>query len=166
MNNSPQKQALRCLILATALLTTSAQAENPPAKPLLDRNNLAIGGGLSLNSVDGPVDDEWGFQVFAGYQIHKLNLMQGVDSAIELGYMDYGYDGRDSDGLWATYVASGAITGQANWLARIGFDFGDDSGLMVGAGIGVPVAARLDLRLEYVVRDELDSIQLNLLYRL
>lgn len=166
MNNSPQKQALKYLIMAMALLTSAAQAEKQPVEPLLDRNNLAIGGGISLNSVDGPVDDEWGFQVFAAYQLHKLNLMQGVDSAIELGYMDYGYDGVDSDGLWATYVASGAITGQANWLARIGFDFGDDSGLMIGAGIGVPLAERLDLRIEYVVRDDLDSIQLNLLFSL
>jgi len=43
---------------------------------------------------------------------------------------------------------------------------GDDSGLMFGAGLSLGINARMDLRGEYVIRDDVDSLQLNLIYRL
>ena len=112
------------------------------------------------------MDDEIGFQIFGAYDLRNLNLMEGVRSSIEVGYMDYGFNGADSDGIWSTFVVGGDISGSVNWLVRAGFDFGDDSGLMVGAGLGAELDKRTRLRFEYVVRDEVDSIQLNLVYKL
>ncbi len=167
MNNSPQKYLLNGL-LSVVMITASGYslAETKKKAPLLDRNDFSIGAGLSINSVDGPVDDEVGFQFFGAYELNNVNLMEGVRSSIEAGYMDYGFDGADADGIWATFVVGGDISGSVNWLARAGFDFGDDSGLMVGAGLGAELDKRTRLRFEYVIRDELDSIQLNLVYKL
>ena len=149
------------------LLVASVHAQSGNAgKPLLDRNELAIGGGLSLNSVSGPLDDELGFQFFAAYDLDRVNLMQGVKTSVEFGYMDYGFSGRDSGGLWATGVIDGAIQNNFGWLARLGLDLGDDSGLMFGAGLSLGINNKMDLRGEYVIRDDVDSLQLNLIYRL
>ena len=174
MNNSAQNQTAKILFgLFTGLMSFSlfAQAANTPSgsgstKPLLERSKLSIGAGVSLNSVDGPVNDELGYQLFAAYKLSQVNLLEGVNSSFEVGYMDYGFDGVDNDGLWATYVIDGAISSQVNWLGRLGFDFGDDSGLMAGIGLAAPINKQLQLRMEYVVRDEVDSIQLNLIYKL
>ena len=155
-------------ILAATLVVASftpgaVQAQS--SQPMLDRGLFSIGLGLADNSVGGPAGDETGFQVFAAYNLSGVNLMQGVKSSLEFGYMDYGYR-DDSDGIWGTYVANGAINEQFGWLARIGMDIGDDSGLMFGAGLGYRVAQDTDFRVEYVIRDEIDSLQFNLLFRL
>lgn len=148
------------------LVMTSAHAQDGKGgKPLLDRSELSIGAGLSLNSVSGPLDDEVGFQVFAAYDLNRVNLMQGVNTSVEFGYMDYGFR-RNSDGLWATAVVDGAIQNGFGWLARLGLDMGDDSGLMFGAGLSFGVNKQMDLRAEYVIRDDIDSLQLNLIYHL
>ncbi len=174
MNNSSQNHISKILfgtflsLISFSLIAQPAktQGSSSNSKPLLERSKLSIGAGLSLNSVDGPVDDELGYQFFAAYKLTRVNLLEGVNSSLELGYMDYGFDGVDNDGLWATYVIDGAINSQVNWLARAGFDFGDDSGLMLGMGLSARINKQLKLRMEYVVRDEVDSIQLNLLYKL
>ena len=152
-------------LMALALGSVHAQNGNT-SKPLLDRNELAIGGGISLNSVPGPWSDEVGFQFFAAYDLDRVNLMQGVSSSVELGYMDYGFSGGDSGGLWATAVIDGAIQNNFGWLARLGLDLGDDSGLMFGAGLSLGINNKMNLRGEYVIRDDVDSLQLNLIYRL
>jgi len=134
--------------------------------PLLERDQLAMGGGLAINSVgQSSVDDELGFQVFVAYELPTVNVLKYVNSSIELGYMDYGFNGNDTNGLWANFVLDGAIKSQWGWLARIGLDLGDDSGFMLGAGASYELSPQLSLRAEYVVRDEIDSIQLNVLQR-
>jgi hypothetical protein len=60
----------------------------------------------------------------------------------------------------------GIISGDLGWLARAGLDIGDDSGLMVGAGLSYITDERTELRFEYVARDEGDSLQFNYLYHL
>jgi hypothetical protein len=93
--------------------------------------------------------------------------MEGVNTAVEVGYMDYGFDaGGNSGGLWATAVVDGAISGNLGWLGRVGLDFGDDDGLMLGAGLSLDLDSRAEIRGEYVIRDNIDSLQLNLVYRL
>jgi hypothetical protein len=91
--------------------------------------------------------------------------MEGVASSVEFGFMDYGFSG-DSTGIWGTYVIDGKFSGQFGWLARLGLDIGDDNGLMLGAGVGFDLSDKLILRGEYVVRDQVDSLQINLLYRM
>jgi len=154
-------------VLAATLLSVTqiSQVFAEENKPLLDKNKFSIGAGLSLNSVSGPVDDEVGFQFFGAYNLTQVNLMEGVYSSVEFGVMDYGFN-NDSTGIWGNYVIDGGINGRLGWLARIGFDIGDDSGLMLGVGADFALSKKLDMRLEYVIRDEVDSLQFNLLYNL
>jgi hypothetical protein len=132
-------------------------------QPLLDRNKLSIGGGISDNSI--PRDDESGFQVFAAYDLDQVNVMDGVHSSLEFGVMDYGFR-RDSTGIWGNYVIEAGINQSINWLGRAGLDIGDDSGLMFGIGLGFGLNEQADFRIEYVVRDDVDSLQFNLLFEL
>jgi hypothetical protein len=137
-------------------------------QPLLDRNQFSIGGGISSNSIDTRKNDEnneIGFQLFGAYHLPGVNLMDGVGSSVEFGLMDYGFR-RDSTGIWATFTVDGLISGDVGWLARAGLDIGDDSGLMMGAGISFLIDLKSDLRFEYVVRDDVDSWQVNYLYHL
>jgi hypothetical protein len=158
------KKQLSLLLALLMLATQSVAAEKEKKKPVLDKKKFSIGAGISANSV-GPFD-ETGFQFFAAYDLSKVNLMEGVDTSLEFGYMDYGFSQGDDDGLWATAVVDGTISGKLGWLARAGFDFGDDSGLMVGAGLGLDMNEKVALRFEYVIRDDVDSIQLNLVYHM
>ena len=93
------------------------------------------------------------------------NLMEGVNSSIEFGFADFGFDDDDT-GIWASYVVDATITGKLGWLAQAGLDIGDDSGLLVGAGIKAMLNEKSDLRFEYIKRDEVDSLQINFLYHL
>jgi len=153
-------------MLSSAPLYAAKGGESSP-QPLLDKNKFSIGAGVSSNSVAGPIDDEIGFQFFAAYDLSRINLMEGVNTSIELGYMDYGFSGANAGGLWTTAVVDGRFgTSGFGWLARLGFDLGDDSGLMFGAGLGFAINKNIELRAEYVARDEINSIQFNVLYRM
>jgi hypothetical protein len=139
--------------------------------------NLYFGGGLSSNDVSG--DTATGFQFFAGYDLDMVDL-GAVKSAVEVGYMDSGKFEQcvnvpgfgnvcandKAKGLWANYVASYDFTPTVSGLARAGLDFGDDDGFMFGVGVGFKVAPQIDIRGEYVVRDHIDSLQANLVYRM
>ena len=153
------------IILLISAQSMAEVAKKDKKEPVLDKQKFSIGAGVARNSV-GPFD-ETGFQFFAAYDLNKVNLMEGVNTSIEFGYMDYGsFGGGDDGGLWATAVVDGALGEKFGWLARLGFDLGDDSGLMFGAGLGLDLNEKSALRLEYVVRDNVDSIQLNFLYHL
>ena len=155
--------AMGLLISGYAGLVSAA----PAKKPLLNKNQFSIGAGVSINSIDRPFgadDDETGFQLFGAYNLAGVNLMENVDTSIEFGYMDYGF--FNADGVWVTFVVDGKITGELGWLARLGLDLGDDDGIMLGAGVGYSLSKKLDARLEYVVRDTIDSVQLNFVFAL
>jgi len=141
-----------------------AQLQNAQPQPLLERNKFSVGWGLSNNSASG-LSDEIGFQFFGAYDLNQINLMEGVKSSVEFGFMDYGFK-RNSTGIWGTYVIAGSLGNNFGWLARLGVDVGDDSGLMIGVGAGYDFARDMEGRIEYVVRDEIDSLQFNFLYRL
>jgi len=158
------------ILLALLLLTTQVTAAEVAAEkksekePLLNKQKFSVGAGLSYNSAGS--SDEVGFQFFAAYDISEVDLMEGVNTSVELGYMDYGSFQGASGGLWATAVIDGNISGKLGWLARAGFDFGDDSGFLIGAGLGLDIDEKMALRFEYVIRDDIDSIQLNLIYHM
>jgi hypothetical protein len=147
-------------LLSSALVAPVSAQQN---KPLLDRGSFSIGAGISDNSVDRA--DETGFQIFGAYDLDQVNVMEGVQSSVEFGLMDYGFP-NDSTGIWGTYVAEGLISEQLNWLARAGLDIGDDNGLMLGAGLSLAVDKKSKLRFEYVIRDDVDSLQINFLYHM
>lgn len=159
-------------ILAVSLVATPVFAEQSASKPLLEKSQFSIGLGIANNSIDLPPafggdQDEVGFQFFAAYDLNKVNLMQGVNTSLELGYMDYGdFGGGNSGGIWVNGVIGGNLSGKLGWLARLGLDLGDDDGLMLGAGLGLGLGERSQLRFEYVVRDNIDSLQLNFVHHL
>lgn len=163
---------MRKYLLSLFLVALSGAAVTPSMadehQPLLDRNLFSIGVGISSNSIDTrkhDEDGEIGFQFFGAYDLTEVKLMEGVNSSLEFGLMDYGFK-RESTGVWATYTVEGAISGDLGWLARAGLDIGDDSGLMFGAGLGFSVDEKSELRFEYVARDEVESWQFNFLYHL
>ena len=146
-------------------LVISTQVHAQANKPVLEKNRLSIGAGISDNEVNNPDDSGTGFQLFAAYDLQQVNLMEGVDSSVEFGIMDFGLDGDDT-GIWGSYVVDGDLSGGFGWLAQAGLDIGDDSGLLFGAGLKFTLDKQSTLRLEYVARDDVDSLQLNFLFHL
>jgi len=70
-------------------------------------------------------------------------------------------------GLWATGLVRYSTTNpQVEVLGRLGLDLGDDDGLMLGAGVGYWIDKDMQLRGEYVIRDTVTSLQVNLVFRL
>jgi len=150
--------------LSTAAALAVLYAQPGVAQNQFDANAIYFGGGLSANSWGS--QDELGWQVFGGYDT-GVRLGQ-ADLAVEAGYMRAGEVGRldrKVDGIWATGVASLDIGPQWTAVGRLGLDFGDDDGPMLGAGIGYAVAPNAELRAEFVIRDNIDSLQLNYVYR-
>jgi len=163
MNIARNYMAVLSFIVLSSVCGTAISADE--TGPMLERNLFSIGFGISDNSISNPDEDDTGFQFFVAYDLNEVNLMDGVRSSIEFGFMDYGFS-RDSTGIWGTYVVDGNLGEQIGWLARAGLDIGDDSGLVVGAGLDFQANDRSAFRLEYVVRDEVDSLQFNFLYHL
>jgi hypothetical protein len=147
-------------VLALLLATSTAYAQN------IDTKQIYFGGGVGFNSVNNNNfynnSNAVGFQVFAGLPL-AVN-MGSAALAVEVGYMDTGnFDrGGSANGLWSTAVASVPLNNNLKLVGRLGYDFGDDDGAMIGAGVGFPVANKMDMRVEYVVRDHIDSLQANL----
>ena len=108
------KSACCISILAVVSSTPAISAEHDP---LLDRSLFAIGGGVSYNKDE---DNEFGFQIFGAYELSQVNLMEGVDSAVEFGIMDFGFS-EDDTGIWISYAVDGAIDDQFGWLAQVGW---------------------------------------------
>jgi hypothetical protein len=71
----------------------------------------------------------------------------------------------EAKGLWANGVARYRVAPQIDLIGRAGFDFGDDDGFMFGVGGGYLLNRNSQLRLEYVVRDNVDSLQFNFVYQ-
>lgn len=158
---------MKILLMASALALCFVNVVNAAeGQPLLNKNKISIAGGIAHNSVGGNVDDELGVQFFGAYDLTQVNLMESVNTSVELGYMDYGFDGKNSGGLWVNAVVDGPLGQPFGWLARLGLDMGDDSGLMFGAGISYSIDRRTAFRGEYVIRDDIDSLQFNIIYHL
>lgn len=152
-------------LLGLLLVATQANAADQNTK------QIYFGAGVGFNSIDNNNNfnnndsDAVGFQLFAG-----LPLAVDMDSAalaVEVGYMDTGNfdNGGSANGIWSTAVASLPLNNNLKLLGRLGYDFGDDDGLMAGAGVGFALASKVDMRIEYVIRDHIDSLQANLVFR-
>ncbi len=138
----------------------------------INTERVFFGAGISQNDVSGASDEGTGFQIFGGYEFGQV--AQNVALDLEVGYMDSGdikfciagFCAKDNaTGLWATGVGRLQLNPQFELLARAGFDFGDDDGLMVGVGAGFNVNKQTQLRFELVERDDISSLQLNFVYR-
>ena len=140
----------------------------------INASNFYIGGGMGFNTLAG--GSGTGFQILGGYEF-DFTLNGDILTAIELGYMDsgsfstntYSPDGSfktssKATGVWLSVVETVPVSKNIDALVRLGFDFGDDNGLMVGAGGAYNFNRHFALRTEYVVRDAVNSFQFNLLY--
>ncbi|HLQ27315.1 MAG TPA: outer membrane beta-barrel protein [Acidiferrobacterales bacterium] len=176
------KKVLSLIIVLCSLPLVAMAA--PPQEPLY------FGGGLSHNSASvsefgAKLDvSGTGFQFFGGYEFGNLGVRNNkVNFAGEVGYMDTGnmkgnvtatvlgitvtvpVEVKDK-GLWAAGVVRYSASPQVDVLGRLGFDLGDDSGLMFGVGVGYWFDKKIQLRGEYVVRDTVNSLQLNMVFRM
>lgn len=147
-------------IVAMALSSTaSAQG--------FETNKLFFGAGLSTNDVSGS-DNATGWQVFGGYGFGEVASKLFVDA--EVGYMESGKMTKGPgtvsfNGLWATGVLRYLVVPSFELIGRLGADFGDDDGLLAGIGAGLILTRNLKLRLEFVQRDNLNSVQFNLVFQ-
>lgn len=137
----------------------------------LQQEKIYAGGGLGLNQLSG-FDDAVGFQFFFGYDLDAA--LGDAKLAIEVGYMSSGDFEKtvtifnqkitaetDARGLWATAVASLPVNNGMDLLGRLGLDLGDDDGIMLGIGAHFYLQNRRAVRGEFVIRDNIDSIQFN-----
>lgn len=147
---------------------------NLAAAQQFDSSKIYFGGGLSQNSLSG-FDDATGYQVFGGYPL-DVDL-GGGQLSVEVGYMDSGsfeYEYQllgttytfeaEATGFWSTAVGEWQLNESLNLIGRLGMDIGDDDGIMFGGGVGYNMTDNIDLRGEYVVRNNVDSLQVNFVY--
>jgi opacity protein-like surface antigen len=161
------KKAIAAIGLALAVGSGPAVAQE------FKQDNAYVGAGIGLNSVDvSGADDAIGFQIFAGYRLDMVNV-DPVKLAVEIGYMDsgdfevdtpFGTFEDNASGIWLTAVAAYPLNQELNLLGRLGLDFGDDDGPMLGVGIGYTASRQIEVRGEYVIRDDIDSLQANVVY--
>jgi len=133
----------------------------------LDTRNLFFGAGLSSNDVSGS-DSATGYQIFGGYGFGEVTKNVFIDA--EVGYMDTGNMTKSggnvkANGLWASGVGRLMVAPSVELIGRLGLDFGDDDGLLAGIGVGFLLTKNIKLRLEYVQRDNVDSVQFNFVFQ-
>jgi Outer membrane protein beta-barrel domain len=169
-----QVRAIAFAVLAVGVAAdAAAQRASQRSSGGFDASKIFYGGGLSLNEVSGS-DNGTGFQIFGGYRFGEFAPKWQAD--VEVGYMDTGNmkvevcfgpcvsaDAR-AKGLWSTGVARYILNPQVELLGRAGLDFGDDDGFMFGFGAGYNLNRNVKLRGEYVIRENVDSIQFNVVY--
>jgi hypothetical protein len=140
----------------------------------LKASNFYLGGGIGFNTSRG--GNATGAQIIGGY-LFDFKLNRNISTALELGYMDSGsFETKNfsndvtttvnekAKGFWLNVVETVPIGNRVEALVRLGFDFGDDDGLMAGTGLAYYFNPNWFLRSEYVVRDHINSFQFNLLY--
>ena len=164
----------RGVFFSLLMLFSSAAAAAQGGSITLQTSSFYLGGGLGFNAYAG--GRSVGYQFLGGYEFAgKLN--GDISTAIELGYMDTdnfesknlntgatSSSNQEAKGMWLTVVESFPISQRVEGIARLGLDFGDDDGIMVGAGMGYNFNRHWALRSEYVIREAVDSFQFNLLY--
>ncbi len=153
-------------ILTLMFLVSSANAEG-----VVNAKRIYVGGGLGFNSLPG-YGSARGFQFIGGYDF-EFKLNEDISSALEIGYMSSGdfdqYKGFSSNenvkGLWAAMLESVPLSSKTDMLVRLGYDFGDDDGFLMGTGMQYKFDTKLSFRMEYVARQNVNSLQANVLVK-
>ena len=151
------------------LVNVESQAETQPQG--LDAKQLYVGGGLGFNSLPG-AGSATGFQIMGGYEF-KTKLNEDITSALEIGYMDTGnFDNinntgkfGDVNGVWIAMLESVPLSRKTDMLVRLGYDFGDDDGLLLGTGLQYKFTTKIAMRMEYVARQHVNALQANVLFK-
>ena len=137
----------------------------------VDAKNIYIGGGFGFNSLPG-FGSARGFQFFGGYDF-DFKLNEDISTSVEIGYMDSGdfdaFNGfntsQDAKGLWAAVLESVPLSSKTDMLVRLGYDFGDDDGLLLGTGLQYKFNTKTAFRMEYIARQNITSLQANVLFK-
>ena len=157
----------KVVFLALMLLASTVHAE---AQGPIKADQIYVGAGLGFNSLPG-VGSANGFQFIAGYEF-QAKMNGDITSSIELGYMDSGDFDRYNNstnvsaakGLWAAYVGSVPLSSKTDMLARLGYDFGDDDGVLLGTGMQYKFTTKVAMRMEYIARQNVNALQANVLF--
>jgi Outer membrane protein beta-barrel domain len=165
------KKIVCSLVLLSLAMVTSFGAHAEAEAQGIDAKRIYVGGGFGFNNLAG-FGSARGFQFFGGYDFNfKIN--EDISTAVELGYMDSGnFDtirgisrSDDAKGLWAAVLESVPLSSKTDMLVRLGYDFGDDDGLLLGTGMQYKFNTKLAFRMEYVARQNVNSLQANLLVK-
>ena len=162
---------IRNVLFLTIMLINSSHLTAEP----LDTDNFYVGAGVSFNTLSA-FGSATGVQIFGGYDMDVM-FNGDIDAALEVGYMDSGsfndfgssnkfFGSNKSNGMWLAMPFRVAINSRLDTLMRVGVDFCDDDGLIVGAGLGYNMGAKAAFRIEYVVRDHINGLQFNVLFKL
>jgi len=157
------------LILAPLCFCSLSHAEGFNFEPLY------IGGGISSNRLDG-FDNATGYQLFAGYNFEYM--LGPVTTSVEAGYMDSGDFDLDlttpgftfsppsdnATGAWLSANFGFPVNESFELLGRIGYDFGNDDGALLGVGVEYQASKKMGIRGEYITRREINSLQVNFVY--
>jgi opacity protein-like surface antigen len=155
--------------LMSAMLAASVTSINPIQAQTLDAQRFYVGGGLGFNSLPG-YGSARGFQFFGGYNLETV-LNDDIKTALEMGYSDSGKFDRLNTapktdavkGLWFSALESVPVSSKTDVQARLGYDFGDDDGFILGAGVQYKFDTRVAMRMEYVTREHYNGLQANVL---
>ena len=164
----------RGVLFSLLMFISSAAVSAQGGSITLQASSFYLGGGLGFNSHAG--GRSVGYQLLGGYRFAG-RLNGDISTALELGYMDTdNFEGKNlntgatstsnqqAKGMWLNVVETFPIGNKVEGLWRLGLDFGDDDGIMVGAGMAYNFNRHWELRSEYVIREAVDSFQFNLLY--
>jgi opacity protein-like surface antigen len=145
-------------LLTMAAFSAHAEGEGIKIK------GFYIGGGIGFNNAGSGAQ---GIQLFGGYDFNfKIN--EDISTAVEVGYMDSGdFDGTNDNarGLWMAAVESVPLSSKTDMLVRLGYDFGDDDGFLLGTGMQYKFNTKLAFRMEYIARQNITSLQANLILK-
>ena len=153
------------------LLTLMSLASSVNAEGAIDTKRFYVGGGFGFNSLPA-FGSARGLQIFGGYDF-DFKLNDDISSAVEIGYMNSGdfdqHNGINSNdnakGLWLSAVESVPLSSKTDMLVRLGFDFGDDDGFLLGTGLQYKFNTKLAFRMEYIARQNINSLQANVLFK-
>lgn len=132
----------------------------------------------SMPDDDGNYRASGGFQIYAGYEL-PYYILDMFDVSVEVGYHDSGdYEGKpqisgttivtpddyNSAGFWTAAVLGYSLNQKTGLKGMLGYDAGDEDGVIFGAGAYYVYSKKVSLNVDYVVRDLSDSVQLNISY--
>lgn len=125
------------------------------AQSWLDDPSLHVGGGFGSTAVDGT--SRTTLQLFGGIDTLREGAYRG---GIEVGVMDVSDSPKDL--LWVAGVLKRSVSADVSLFGRAGLDFGNQAGLMAGAGVGYYMERNMEVRMEAVTRDMGTAVQFNL----
>lgn len=146
-------------LLLSLLLTHQVSAEDG-----IQLERLGFGGGFGSASVSEFTESKSVIQLYATYRTDGMYGM-GSDSyslSAELGYIDVSDTSRD--GFWLTPMVAWHATDRIDMLFRAGLEYGDDLGVVFGAGVSYQLERNMAVRLELVEHPNASTFQVNVVY--